>query len=117
MPLMARPQVSSRVLVVVHLPGDFDLDGDVDDNDLLAWQTGFGTNIGATHMDGDGDGDGDVDGNDFLIWQSQFGSSGSSAGASPALGAVPEPTASALQFVFAALVILLRCARMSGPAR
>lgn len=45
---------------------DFDTDGDVDADDLLAWQTAYGSG-GA-----DADDDGDTDGSDFLVWQTQF---------------------------------------------
>ena len=55
------------------LPGDFDQDSDVDGEDFLNWQTGFGMVAGATASDGDGDFDGDVDGEDFLIWQQNLG--------------------------------------------
>ncbi len=70
--------------VELQLPSaDFDEDGDVDGEDFLAWQTGFGTASGATKADGDADLDGDVDGEDFLVWQTQFGTStGSGAAAS-----------------------------------
>jgi hypothetical protein len=53
---------------------DFDVDGDVDGRDFLAWQRGFG--IAAPHavkLDGDADDDTDVDGNDLAIWQDQYG--------------------------------------------
>ena len=50
---------------------DFEEDGDVDGQDLLAWQGGFGM-LDPDHKDGDADLDGDVDGSDFLTWQSQF---------------------------------------------
>lgn len=52
--------------------GDFDADGDVDQDDLFAWQAGFGISSGATQAEGDADDDGDVDGKDFLIWQRNF---------------------------------------------
>jgi len=78
------------------LGGDFDLDLDVDGNDFLAWQSGFGTMTGALHADGDADYDGDVDGNDFLVWQGQFGSSAGAGGAAPAALSVPEPTSAML---------------------
>ncbi len=55
------------------LPGDFDVDGDVDGEDFLRWQAGFGITTGATLGDGDANGDGAVDGGDFLIWQANFG--------------------------------------------
>lgn len=71
-------------------PSDFDMDGDVDGDDLLAWQDGFGITSGATKSEGDGNGDGKVDGADLALWESQY----STAPASPitAVSAVPEPT-------------------------
>ena len=70
---------SARIFEVFVTPvppllADFDHDGDVDGQDFLIWQSGFGTVSGATKSDGDADGDGDVDGSDFLIWQAEFGS-------------------------------------------
>lgn len=61
--------------IIVHgtpgyevLPADFDLDSDVDADDFVALETGFGTQSGATHASGDADADGDVDGADILAW-------------------------------------------------
>lgn len=68
------------------LAADFDEDGDVDGDDFLAWQNGFG--LGTTRADGDADADGDVDGDDFLIWQDQF----RNASGGGALAPVPEPS-------------------------
>jgi hypothetical protein len=69
---------------MVVLEADFDMDGDVDGDDFLLWQGGFGqfAGGGATKMDGDYDNDGDVDGDDFLGWQTEFGQSvpGSASG-------------------------------------
>ena len=48
---------------------DFDHDGDIDGDDLIAWQSNFGMSDSATHAQGDSNADGDVDGNDFLTWQ------------------------------------------------
>ena len=59
----------------VTFTADFDLDGDVDGNDLADWRAGFGTSPNATVGQGDEDRDGDVDGSDFLNWQRQLGSS------------------------------------------
>jgi hypothetical protein len=68
-------------------PADFNGDGDVDADDLAAWQAGFGGTTG-----GDADGSGTVDGHDFLVWQREFtGSAGGSTQTS-----VPEPTGAAL---------------------
>ena len=84
---------------------DFNQDGNVDGDDFLAWQTGFGISMDAGHSDGDADFDGDVDGDDFLIWQNQFGS-----GNGPSCAAVPEPTSIMLLFV---LTIACWCSRSS----
>ena len=51
---------------------DFDLDGNVDQNDLDLWEAGHGTSPGAMLGDGDANGDGTVDGFDFLAWQRKF---------------------------------------------
>ena len=57
------------------LTADFDADGDVDGQDLLAWQRGFGTQApNATRASGDADDDLDVDGDDLNVWRQQFGS-------------------------------------------
>ncbi len=78
---------------------DFDQDADVDGNDFLIWQAGFGIPTGATRDQGDADRDGDVDGNDFLIWQQEFSTGGgqSGAGNSPPdrQAAIPEPGSAA----------------------
>ena len=72
---------------------DFSGDGDVDGDDFLTWQSGFGIESGAYRLDGDADADGDVDGDDFLAWQSQFGSGGAAeAGGSAPSASAPEPS-------------------------
>jgi hypothetical protein len=72
--------------------GDFDLDGDVDGADFLAWQRGFGITGTATVAQGDADGNHTVNGADLAIWRQNFGSGASVAAAS----AVPEPCAGLL---------------------
>ena len=72
-------------------PADFNLDGYVDAEDLLVWQTNLGKAGDATTADGDADGDFNVDGNDFLIWQRQY------TGPAPVASvAVPEPSGAML---------------------
>ncbi len=73
--------------LVVTLPGDFDIDGDVDGQDLVKWRGDFGSN---GHSDADADGD--SDGADYLIWQRHLGET------APTMLAVaaPEPAAIAL---------------------
>ena len=68
---------------------DFDGDGDVDGNDFLIWQRGFGT--GTTMAQGDANNSGTVDGADLAVWQGQYGVSGGPLAATT--GAVPEPSA------------------------
>ncbi len=90
--------------ILAGFAADFDEDGDVDGNDFLIWQNGFGVTGGATHSDGDADGDGDVDGNDFLAWQTEFGMAVGGGGATTAR--VPEPAT--------AVLLLLAVGGLSG---
>jgi hypothetical protein len=72
---MNSPQ-AIRVIVTVAVSGDFDQDGDVDQEDFGAFQACYtGSGIppadpacGAARLDGDGD----VDLDDFLLWQSNM---------------------------------------------
>ncbi len=57
-----------------NLPGDADLDGDVDLEDFHILKTNFGT--GTTWAEGDFDEDGDVDLDDFYILKINFGATG-----------------------------------------
>jgi hypothetical protein len=50
---------------------DFNSDFDVDGQDFLTWQRGFGT--GTTKPEGDADGSGTVDGLDLAQWQDRYG--------------------------------------------
>lgn len=59
-------------LLSPNLSADFDEDGDVDGNDFLALQRGYGTPIGAQHAQGDADRDGDVDDDDLNLWETSF---------------------------------------------
>ena len=66
-------------------PGaDFDSDAEVDGADGDIWRVGFGTTSGAELSDCDADLDGDVDGNDFLSWQHNLTDGTSTAGAAAA---------------------------------
>ncbi len=101
--------VRLRVVSAPIYSADFDLDGDVDSDDLKAWRSSFGVNDGA-----DADDDNDSDGADFLAWQQQLGS----VPAAPAADAVPEPGGVAMglvtTFSFAASVRGRRLRRPSG---
>ncbi len=70
---------------------DFDNNGDVDGQDFLRWQRGFGITSGATPAQGDANYNGAVTAADLAVWQSAYG-------ASPLIGmtAVPEPSSLAI---------------------
>lgn len=60
---------------VVYQPpsADFDVDGDIDGRDFLAWQRGFGIEApNAIRSDGDADHNLTVDAVDLAFWQSQY---------------------------------------------
>ena len=82
---------TSFYVALAGIPGDFDLDGDVDGADLPRWQAGFGTTSDATAANGDADADADVDGADFLLWQRNLGTHPPAAAQ-----AIPEPATAAL---------------------
>jgi gluconolactonase len=66
---------------------DFDIDGDVDGQDFLAWQRNFGIASGAEKSQGDANNDGSVNGSDLEVWQEQFGTNEGLRALN-----VPEPT-------------------------
>lgn len=81
------------------VPGDFNGNRIVDDEDLAAWQVGAGMATGAERADGDADNDGDVDGHDFLAWQRHVGNYMVGVAA---VQRVPEPTSAGWLAVAAA---------------
>ena len=81
------------VLEGPSVSADFDMDGDVDGEDFLRWQRGYGINDGSAQPgDGDANGDGNVDGADLGVWQSSYGRGPLTA----ASVSVPEPAAMTL---------------------
>ena len=89
------------------LPGDANLDGRVDVNDLTVVLTNFGKS-GTTWATGDFVGDGKVDINDLTIVLANFGRTfGATSGGN--VSAVPEP--SSLVLVVAVAVSLFACSR------
>ncbi|MGL4512367.1 MAG: hypothetical protein ACRCT8_04695 [Lacipirellulaceae bacterium] len=87
------------------LPGDYDLDGDVDPNDYTTWTDQYGA---AGFASADGNGDGVVNAADYTVWRDNLGATGPPLATSTA---VPEPGALAM-----ALVGVL-CARRRQAAR
>jgi len=66
---------------VSTMPGDADIDGDVDLDDFVLLKQSFGTMDGATWQMGDFTGEGAVDLDDFVLLKQNFGAA-----------AIPEPT-------------------------
>ena len=92
------PAESTQTIVfdiLTPLPGDFNLDGDVDAEDLPLWSAGYGMSSGASFSDGDADNDGDVDGFDFLAWQQN---QGGSLVTTSSISVVPEPQSFLIAF-------------------
>ena len=83
---------NGSLVVVAPSDADFNSDGDVDGDDFLKWQRGFGT--GTTFAEGDADFDGDVDGSDLSIWSFLY--SGNIAPVAAVSAAIPEPTSCSL---------------------
>jgi autotransporter-associated beta strand protein len=100
-------EVVLEIATAEFFDADFDEDTDVDADDLVKWEAGYGIGAGAVHMDGDADGNLAVDGADFLIWQQQFGLG---VPLQAAATAVPEP-ASAMLLLFVASALGSRRAR------
>jgi len=97
---------------LLPMQGDFDYDGDVDDDDLSTWETNAGISGGASMTVGDADGDEDVDGADFLAWQRNRNGGGSTLAANRAAvnrATVPEPTTLALFALALLSLIALQC--------
>jgi CubicO group peptidase (beta-lactamase class C family) len=84
---------------------DFDLDGNVDADDLAVWRSSYGLAPAA-----DADGDGDSDGADFLRWQQQLGAGLPAISSS---SAVPEP-GTLTMLVLCAAVLRSRSSQLQG---
>jgi hypothetical protein len=84
---------------VLRIPGDYNLDGAVDQDDYEVWRTDFGS---MDILDADGNDNNIVDAADFKVWRDHLGTSVMSP---PGVLGVPEPAAAVLVIV-AAVVCL-----------
>ena len=89
-------------VVGTPLLGDYDSDGDVDNDDYVVWTLDFGS---TTSLSADGNGDGVVDAADFTVWQDNFGNSHPTCGSS----VVPEPAGFALTLWSMLAICRFRC--------
>jgi hypothetical protein len=101
-----------RQLILLHtpepaLPGDYDLDGDVDDHDYAVWKADFG---GTGEQNADGNGDGIVNAADYTLWRNHLGAG---SGNASSVQTVPEPGVWSLAVM---LAILLGGTRGHRPA-
>ena len=87
--------------------GDFDLDNDIDADDLAVWESNYGS--GSHYGQGDLDFDGDVDGFDFLALQKALsGFITTSVSSTASIAVVPEPHSI---FLLISSISLLLCRR------
>lgn len=89
-------------LTIAPLPGDYDLDDDVDDDDFLTWQQTFGS---TTELMADGNRNGIVDVADYTIWRDNYGA-GVVTAEEPS--SVPEPGSAILVGLGGLLFLVLR---------
>ncbi len=102
-----------------YLPGDADIDGDVDAADYMRLKRALGTDANATWLEGDFDYDGDVDREDLRQLRENFGRSVGLL-PPPAAGApasVPEPGSLVLLAAGAGVTCARRRARCSRARR
>ncbi|MGI9456791.1 MAG: dockerin type I domain-containing protein, partial [Aeoliella sp.] len=97
---------SSVALIEDVLPGDFNGDGTVDEDDYAVWKSQYDDSVTPTHG-ADANGDGVVDADDFTAWRDTLGASGIATSANLELTLVPEPS-SILLFVLGGLLLLSR---------
>ena len=95
--------INSLLIAQEPLPGDFNLDGQVNRDDLTDWCIDFGRSTADVRADGDFDGD--VDGADLLVWQQRLGQG---IAVVPAGEAVPEPLAATVFSICGVLAPLFR---------
>ncbi|MCA9238545.1 MAG: hypothetical protein KDA37_00020, partial [Planctomycetales bacterium] len=67
--------------------GDYDIDGDVDQDDYTVWRDNYGSNL---LLAADGNGNGIIDAGDYTIWRDAFAAASLTASAE-APSAVQEP--------------------------
>lgn len=78
---------------VIHLPGDYNLDGDVDSDDYELWRGDFTSTLA---LAADGSGNGTVDAADYVIWRHNLGGSVDDGLGASTAAPVPEPASSTL---------------------
>jgi hypothetical protein len=93
-----------RVPIVFALPGDFDINGEINGADYTFWKSSFGARSGAP-LHADGNGNGTVDAADYVVWRKNL--SMTIGGNGEAGTAVPE--ASSFELVAILVVVICVC--------
>ncbi|MCA9241572.1 MAG: hypothetical protein KDA37_15285, partial [Planctomycetales bacterium] len=83
-----------------RLPGDYDVDGDVDKDDYFRWVLTYGESVAFDGLGADGNGDGVVNAADYTVWRDNLGSV---AALSSAFSA-PEPATGLLVLCLLGLI-------------
>jgi hypothetical protein len=74
------------------LAGDYDKDGDVDNDDYLVWRATFGNTV-SPGTGADGNGNGVIDSGDYVVWRNAFdGHTASASSVSAEIVALPTAT-------------------------
>ena len=81
-----------RVRYVNPIAGDYDIDGDVDNNDYGVWRANFGSNL---LLAADGNKNGVVDSADYVVWRNAMSAGAAAAAALPAVSSTTDHTAAA----------------------
>ncbi|WP_425397305.1 PQQ-dependent sugar dehydrogenase [Aeoliella sp.] len=97
-----------RVRYVNPQPGDYDIDGDVDQDDYNVWKSTFGSNL---LLAADGNGNGRVDLADYTIWRNHLG-----AGVEEAAAIEASPVVAAVQTATTETSLLASYSRAEEPS-
>ncbi len=85
-----RPSLIVSYVTEAIAAGDYDADGDVDNDDYQSWANAYGSTVTPLGSGADGNGDGVVDAADYTVWRDNY------VAPAPAGASVPEPAAAVL---------------------
>jgi glucose/arabinose dehydrogenase len=94
-----------RINTEIPVPGDYNDDGDVDEDDYTVWKNTFGNIRRNDPLPADGNGNDVVDAADYTVWRDNFGAS---QGAGSDSHRVPEPAMLLVAGQMLALVLMVR---------
>lgn len=102
--------MADTVLSAIPMPGDYNNDLVVNDQDYDAWRSAFGSTVNR-YLSADGNGDGVVDAADYTVWRDNLSTSAPgmvAANSGRTAFSIPEPTSSLAILVAAVLVYVGR---------